>query len=300
MQAEVDFYGEDDEEFLEVDFAEPSELIEKRNLLFADLRRNNVTLSHSAFNEFCKSPRHFIQYKMRQKVETPSMAYGTMAHCLVLEPEEFENRFVISPQFDKRTKVGKAGWQEFIAGIQERNERERQRCEATKQPYYDLKVVNQKDYDTANYVKNCIYANDAAAYVLKQITQTEMDVEWEYMGLKWRGKIDGKGERIICDLKFIADADPKKVQRSIKHDGYGRQGVHYKRGARCPKHDYYLIAADRTGNVSVHLMNDAYLHIESKEIDHYIAHFKRCVFQGAWNQSYDFFAPNGIYEIKAW
>jgi len=45
--------------------------------------------------------------------ETPFMVFGTLVHCLVLEPFKFENEFIVMPKVDGRTKEGKTIKAEF-------------------------------------------------------------------------------------------------------------------------------------------------------------------------------------------
>lgn len=44
---------------------------------------------------------------------------GTALHCLLLEPEEFKDRFIIAPEFNRRTNAGKEEEKEFMANCSE-------------------------------------------------------------------------------------------------------------------------------------------------------------------------------------
>lgn len=39
--------------------------------------------------------------------KTKTLDLGTAFHCRVLEPEEFSNRFIVAPEFNRRTSAGK-------------------------------------------------------------------------------------------------------------------------------------------------------------------------------------------------
>jgi hypothetical protein len=168
------------------ELVEDSERLARRLELINRLNNNEEILSHSAFNEFMKSPRHFIAYKLREKKTTPAMAFGSMCHCLVLEPNEFENRYIISPKFDKRTKLGKGAFAEFMGTAG------------------DKLVVTELDYQNALFMRDCLNRNDSSSFVLERITETEIPIEWKYKSLKWRGYIDGRGKGKDIATNIIA------------------------------------------------------------------------------------------------
>lgn len=46
--------------------------------------------------------------------KTAALDMGSALHCLLLEPEEFDKRFVVAPSFNRRTTQGKADEETFI------------------------------------------------------------------------------------------------------------------------------------------------------------------------------------------
>jgi hypothetical protein len=76
------------------------------------LIRGEDHLSFTSINAFRRSPVTFIDYKLNKLEETDedtaAMKFGSMLHCLVLEPGDFENRYF---SFDDSDKC-----QELIAG----------------------------------------------------------------------------------------------------------------------------------------------------------------------------------------
>src|SRR5687767_9617340 len=65
-------------------------------------------LSYSSISAFKHSPRKFIDYKMGIKEETDAMLYGSMLHCLVLEPDDFFNRYHTIEDGDICNQIGGA------------------------------------------------------------------------------------------------------------------------------------------------------------------------------------------------
>ena len=67
-----------------------------------------------------RSPLHFWDRFLNPDkpiVEpTPNMILGTLVHAAVLEPEQFDKRYIVVPEgIDKRTKEGKQLWQDLLA-----------------------------------------------------------------------------------------------------------------------------------------------------------------------------------------
>ena len=66
--------------------------------------------SSSQLKDLLRSAAHFYSNNILKEVERETKAamnFGTLAHTLFLEPEQFENEFVVAPKFERRTKAGK-------------------------------------------------------------------------------------------------------------------------------------------------------------------------------------------------
>lgn len=78
--------------------------------------------SSSQLKDMNRSAAHFYVNsitKEAKKEASTAMNFGTLVHTMFLEPEQFENEFVIAPKFDRRTKVGKeeaAAWEQANEG----------------------------------------------------------------------------------------------------------------------------------------------------------------------------------------
>lgn len=249
--------------------------------LITNIEKGNFTLSHTSLQEFAKSPAHFIQYKLGEKEQTRSMLFGSFSHAIVFEPDTLETKYAVAPECDRRTKEGKALWADF--------------CEANA----GKEIITAKENETAKIIQDALFSNRASRWLLDQVTETEKPVKWTYDGFSWRGYIDGCGDGIIVDLKILADATPRKVEKSIRYDGYARQAVHYRRGFDEGVTNY-LIAADHSGNVCAAEIGYNVLKQAAKEIDYYLARFNECILMGSWDMSYDFYCndEHGIFKIN--
>lgn len=256
---------------------------ERQDLIRA-LKAKEVVLSHSSFNAFCNSPRHFVNYKLKKFEPTPSMLFGTIIHCSILQPDLFDDKYIVAPPCDKRTKEGKEIWANFLPSVGNK------------------KIVSDKDYNTAMIIGDSIRKSDVASNLLENCVAFEVPIEWEYSGFKWKGIMDGDGRKngFIMDLKVLADVSPRKVANYVKYEGAGRQAVHYLRGGKADNCDYYVLAVDRFGNYSVSVIGKGLINQLSREIDWYLSRFKSCIFTGDWHSSYDFYGnQNGHFEINS-
>ena len=75
------------------------------------MKRNYI--SHSALKAFAKSPNHYLQYVAGEAPRTDAMIAGSALHCFVLEPHEFDARYIVAPKVDRRTKEGKEIFEAF-------------------------------------------------------------------------------------------------------------------------------------------------------------------------------------------
>ncbi len=98
-------------------------------------------LSYSSIKEFAKSPAHYIQYINSKKEPSKEMNLGSLLHCMLLYSQQFTEMFAVAPDVDRRTKDGKAAWEQFVADAG------------------DKIVVTGEDVDTANEIASRVFSN---------------------------------------------------------------------------------------------------------------------------------------------
>ena len=76
-------------------------------------------VSASRIKEVLRSPAHYQASLAAEpdSNETPAKRMGTLIHSAVLEPRRFLDNFMIAPDVDRRTKDGKAQWEEFQVAL---------------------------------------------------------------------------------------------------------------------------------------------------------------------------------------
>lgn len=203
--------------------------------------------SNSDLSLIERSP--FIYYSMKldpnrpagMNAETASQLHGTLAHCAILEPDEFGKRYVFTPADAPRrpTEVQRnakkpsdetiaaiAWWDEFNA------------ANAGKQ------VITVDQYSTAWRQAESV-RRDPQIRELLSAGRAEQSAYWmdPVTGLLCKCRPDwihpvGDSGVILCDVKTFDSAKPDDFARQAGRMGYHRQRAYYGDG--------YEIAADTT------------------------------------------------------
>lgn len=180
-------------------------------------------VSNSGLNDFAKSPSHYWNRHRnpnRPPRKTKSgQLEGTLAHCALFEPYEFNRRYAIGPNVNKNTTV----WKSFAAEC----------AEADREP------VSQDQRDVA-------FAQAAEARSLRTVHEglatgyPEVSAFWvdPITGVRCRCRPDwvhpvetptGDGV-ILFDGKTFGDASPEGFARQVDRKDYDRQGAFYSDG----------------------------------------------------------------------
>ena len=162
----------------------------------------------SGLKLIARTPAHFKYYKehLNEKPPTPSFILGTAVHCAVLEPDTFKDRYAVAPQYDKRTKEGKAIW----AGLEA-----------------DKKIIlSASDYEAVEGMSQSVLTHETAAKLLEK-GDPEVTIYTDIEGIPAKARLDWYRNGIILDLKTTTAADPESFSRSCANFGYALQNAFY-------------------------------------------------------------------------
>lgn len=187
-------------------------------------------LSYSALKAFAKSPNHYLQYVQREFVETPAMIQGSALHCLVLEPDEYADRYIVAPQIDRRTKAGKAEWAAFLEAAG------------------DKTVLTADQAEAVFKMADAITSHRKATYLLKG-KHMETPVAGNICGIDFRGIVDAWDEHDVIDIKTTNDASPEGFRRAASNFDYHLQAAIYMRITR--RQNYFWIAVETAAPYNV-------------------------------------------------
>lgn len=176
-------------------------------------------LSASGLKCFLKSiPEYYGRYvtgEIPQDTQTPSMILGSALHCLVLEgPEAFDAQYIVPPKCDRRTKEGKAMFEEFA------------RSHAGKTFLTEDQLTAVKGMD------HSIRMNSAAWTKILDCTHREYSIRYEcdITGIQCKTRFDGLSDSgTFIDLKTTSDPSPDAFVRQSVNLGYDIQAAFYVR-----------------------------------------------------------------------
>ena len=144
------------------------------------------------------------KYEDKPDSEASFFVEGRLQHCLFLEPHVFHDEFVVAPKTDRRTKVGKAEYEDFIATVGDRS------------------IVTQDLYDACQKRVEVL-----AAFKPRKEDKTELSVVFDYYGHLCKARFDMLQNNVIIDLKTCRDASPKGFKQAVRSFGYHQQAAFY-------------------------------------------------------------------------
>lgn len=183
--------------------------------------------------------------KNPQTIGKRSANVGHMSHCLLLEPDSFNDRYVCKPEGMIANKRH-AKYQAFLETVPA-----------------DAQVAGDKDYLLAGDIVESI-ENDELCYEHLAGGITEVTIQWycNETGMLCKARIDHLGKNGITDLKTSKDVTPQGFQYEAKRYGYWRQAAHYRAAVKAAvdaglidfSDDYYILAADNTGKLNCQVL----------------------------------------------
>lgn len=175
-------------------------------------------VSKSQLDDIAISPATYI-WRKKAPVDTEKLQaldMGTALHCLLLEPHEFDSRFIKAPEFNRRTKDGKAEEAEFLKN-----------CADT-----GKMVLEYDDHRKLMLMRDSVMAHPDARWLLEQAGHSEASIYWtdDETGELCRCRPDRKLNDfpILLDVKKVDDMS--RFERHVEEFRYHVQNAMYADG----------------------------------------------------------------------
>lgn len=141
---------------------------------------------------------------------------GSALHCLLLEPQEFDKRFIVAPEFNRRTNDGKAEEKRFLED-----------CAGS-----GMTVMDAEQGRKLKLMRESALAHPAARWLLEAEGHCEGSIYWNdgETGELCRIRPDKflTGQPVIVDVKKVADMD--RFARHVEEFRYHMQDAMYREG----------------------------------------------------------------------
>ena len=220
--------------------------------------RKRDGLSSSDIKRMMKSMAHWKYYKdnPEEDSDTPSLKFGRAFHKYCLEPYDFENEFIIAPKFDRRTKDGKAAYEDFLAKADGKE------------------VLDEETFTKIQQMREVLYATPYVKELLNG--EHEKSFFWidETTGIPCKCRMDSfgkfKGQNVVVDLKTVTDAETNAFMRHSMKFNYDVQAAHYLEGMKAATgedHLFVFIAQEKEKPYAVNVLQaDDYFLENGREV----------------------------------
>lgn len=244
---------------------------------------DRTAISSSGLKLMAKSPKHLLCSRLEKKEPTDSMKFGTLVHTVTLEPRLVDAMYCVMPEgIDKRTKEGKAFWDEF----QEKN--------AGKE------IVKDEDMNAAIHIAEAIMEHPSAALIRLGMGEPEKTIFWdEDLGdgkiVRCKARLDWSvppcatlPQGLITDLKTTKDAGDG-FAKDAYNLGYFIQAAFYCRAFMAfygltERPPFTFIAAEKEPPYGVmsYQADAEFLDIGWKESERLLLQYYDCMASDVW------------------
>ena len=253
-----------------------------------EYHRNWIAVNSSTLTSFRKSPS-LSRWRMDHPMpETKAASFGTLAHQILIEPEEFEKETVIDlPVSEARIAAGKGieGWRntkeykEWKNGVESTGKR----------------IVTQEDMDRLLCIRDNVFkpgtiSNDIMlAATGHEVSYATDDPEFD-LRCKIRVDIESPANGLFVDVKTTVDASRDSFSRSIYKFGYYRSQAFYDRQLRgfyaggSDRIDHLFLAIEKQYpcNVAIYELDDASMSLGAAHVIDALAGYEKCLKSGNW------------------
>ena len=208
--------------------------------------RNHPAISRSELwkmNESAEKFKWFIDHPLSP---TPALLFGQMIHKLLLQPESFDDEFVVAPNIDRRTKAGKEEYEAFLAEVGDRS------------------VVSLDDYNKALDMVSVVRSNPIANNLLQGAKEVPYFWTDEDTGEQCKCRLDclhsEDGDLFIVDYKTTGNASTEIFSnKDVFRYGYHFQAAMYSEGVMHnleldERPQFVFIAQEKTAPYSVNVI----------------------------------------------
>jgi exodeoxyribonuclease VIII len=239
------------------------------NLSF-DEYKSSPGIHKSTLSEMSRSPAHYKWALENQRETTAAMRFGSLVHCLVLEPASFDAAYYVAEETIRR---GTKAWDALEAKARGRE------------------ILKPDEYAEACAMRDAIRVHPKAGEVLAACTMREASMFWSdpQTGLGCKARCDAMSveHSVIADVKTCQDASNGAFMRDIVNYKYHWQAAMYVDGAEAIAKKPFLfvfIAVEKAPpyGVAVYLISEAFIAAGRKGYKDALQDVLLCMTNNTW------------------
>lgn len=164
-----------------------------------------------------RSPKYY-KWRRENPMQSKAMGIGTLVHMLILEPGLAEQRVKVAPKVDRRTKDGKAAYEDFTASLPK-----------------DAIVIDADEHQTLMRIRDSLMSHSFAKDVIGRKGATKENVgfwvhEETQVFCKIRPDLMFLADDVVVDIKTTQLGHPVKFQKDMYNFNYDMQAAFYMDG----------------------------------------------------------------------
>jgi exodeoxyribonuclease VIII len=212
------------------------------------------------------------------------MLLGSIVHNLILQPKTFDDKYVVEPEFNKRTNQGKEDYQKFLELVSARN----------------LQSVPQNIFIKAKELVTQFINSQNYKYIVDTSVREER-FDKDYSGLPICGYIDAMSSEYNIELKTVSSADYNDIQRDFYNLKYHLQAAIYN-WANDKKVMYVVIETSYPYLSKVFVASDEYIEYGRSLFNKATSDFSFCLDMGLFESGYEFYggAEPQVLDLPGW
>lgn len=262
-----------------------------RGVPMADYHDWNAA-SNSRLGKLMRSPAHCKAAIDEVSEDTAALAFGRAAHTAILEPDQFDYRYMEAEQCSSQTKKGdrckKMGTTVLHDGHQV--------CSTHWLTHADQlgqqEILSPADWNHCLGMREAVHGIERAHNMLAGLEDVEVSVRWDdketgvACKARWDGVADFAGGCIL-DFKTTIDASPREFERSIFKYGYHRQGAMYLEAADAhgiPAKHYVIIATEKVPpyGTCLYRLTEGAIAVGADQIRNLLGQYHDCLEDDDW------------------
>lgn len=205
-----------------------------------------------------KSVYHYLNREYKEPTE--AMELGSATHTAILEPEKFQDEYLITPELDRRKKHGKQLYEQYKSQAIEQNKT----------------LLRHKNYELIKKMKASVYSYPLAYELLQGIVELSHFALIDEVDVRIRPDIDIPKKQCIVDLKTCNDNSPFGFGQAIYHRNYDLQAYMYclVKGYPCENFRFIAVENKHPYSTEVYALSEKSIENGKKKFEQALSQWK--------------------------